>query len=132
MKRLRIIFCAGLTGLLTGIACSAATAAETEQPATPGVPEIKMACSACHGSHNTNVPEPLLVKPLSALCLGCHQDRTAPNEHVVDVVPKTKVQGLPLKDGKMTCVTCHDPHKNVNGKMLRLPQKDLCLRCHPY
>jgi predicted CXXCH cytochrome family protein len=132
MKRPRILYRLGLMLLLTIIACSVVTAGEAEQAATPGVPEIKMTCATCHGSHNTNVPEPLLVKPLSALCLDCHQDRKAPNEHVVDVVPKTKVQGLPLKDGKMTCVTCHDPHKNVHGKMLRLPRKDLCLRCHPY
>lgn len=132
MKRLLTVLCPGLMGLLAIVACSAVTASGTEKAADRAVPEIKMTCATCHGSHDTTVRAPLLVKPLSTLCLDCHQDRTAPNEHVVDVAPKAKVQGLPLKDGKMTCVTCHDPHKNEHGKMLRLPARDLCLRCHPY
>ena len=113
------------------IVVSAAGAADAKKPGGE-IPEIKKNCATCHGSHDTTALEPLLVKPLSTLCLDCHPDRKAPKEHVVDVTPKTKVQGLPLKDGKMTCVTCHDPHKNDYGKMLRIKQKDLCLRCHPY
>jgi hypothetical protein len=31
-----------------------------------------------------------------------HQDRTAPAEHTIDIVPKMDVRGLPLFDGKIT------------------------------
>jgi predicted CXXCH cytochrome family protein len=54
----------------------------------------------------------------------------APNEHTVDVIPSMDVGGLPLKEGKVTCVTCHDPHKNPYSMLLRVPAKDLCLVCH--
>jgi predicted CXXCH cytochrome family protein len=48
----------------------------------------------------------------------------------VDIVPKSEVKGLPLFDGKIACPTCHDPHANANGKMLRVPAKGLCFICH--
>jgi predicted CXXCH cytochrome family protein len=74
----------------------------------------------------------LLNKPLSELCLDCHAARKAPAEHRVDVVPAMAVQKLPLSNGKMTCITCHDPHANKYGKMLRVRAKDLCFVCHKY
>jgi predicted CXXCH cytochrome family protein len=55
-----------------------------------------------------------------------------PAEHKVNVVPSMRVKGLPLSDGKITCVTCHDPHKNRYGKLLRVKAKELCLTCHKY
>jgi len=31
----------------------------------------------------------------------------------------------------ITCLTCHDPHKNPYGNLLRMKETDLCLLCHP-
>jgi predicted CXXCH cytochrome family protein len=94
------------------------------------LPEIKKDCTICHLPAGTHKPEEL-KKQLSQLCLDCHRDRKAPAEHKVDMVPAMPVKGLPLTNGKMTCVTCHDPHANVNGNMLRMGTKALCLVCHP-
>lgn len=30
----------------------------------------------------------------------------------------------------ITCVACHDPHKNVNRFQLRMPVEELCVSCH--
>jgi predicted CXXCH cytochrome family protein len=93
------------------------------------LPEAKKDCAACHKdiAHG-----PALHKPLSRLCLDCHPDRKAPAEHAVDIVPSMPVRQLPLSSGKITCLTCHDPHSNSNGKLLRVPARDLCTHCHSY
>ena len=101
-----------------------------EVPESSPVPEIKKDCTTCHlDAAPQKAGE--LKKGLSALCLDCHPDRRAPAEHKVDMVPPMKVKGLPLTDGKMTCATCHDPHRNLHGKLLRMNPRDLCIVCHP-
>jgi predicted CXXCH cytochrome family protein len=91
----------------------------------------KHECSYCHVVSG-KTPGAALKAPLSGLCFGCHPDRKNANEHKVDMVPSMKVEGLPLaEDGRMTCVTCHDPHeKSGHPKLLRLKQSELCLKCH--
>jgi len=91
----------------------------------------KHKCDYCHISHGT-AGGLLLKAPLSDLCFECHPDRKTPNEHRVDIVPSMQVGGLPLsKDGKMTCITCHDPHgQNSQSKFLRMNPSELCLKCH--
>jgi predicted CXXCH cytochrome family protein len=105
-------------------------AQQKERPESYPMPEIKKDCTTCHLDA---VPQTggELKKGLSALCLDCHPDRKAPAEHKVDMVPPMKVKGLPLTDGKMTCATCHDPHRNLHGKLLRMNPRDLCIVCHP-
>lgn len=96
------------------------------------IPEIKKDCSLCHPSSGTGEPRPELLKKLSDLCLDCHPDRKSPAEHRFDIVPSMPVRDLPLSDGRITCVTCHDPHADPYRKMLRVQPKDLCLQCHRY
>ncbi len=114
---------------------ASACAETTRQP--PGrppsgypLPEVKKECDTCHLPAGTRkVGE--LKKNLSGLCLDCHRNREAPAEHKVDIVPKMEVKDLPLFNGKITCVTCHDPHRNTHGTLLRMNPRDLCLVCHP-
>ena len=103
----------------------AAPLARAEEP-----PPIKKDCKTCHVSHYMESGE-LLRAPLSALCIECHPER-ARAEHVVDVVPTMKVIGLPLDaEGRMTCVTCHDPHGSTGiVKMLREWPSKICGKCH--
>ena len=87
-------------------------------------------CADCHTStaHNTDD----LKKPLSALCVDCHAARITAGEHKVDIavniLGKTPGITLPLQGNKLTCITCHDPHKASLG--LRLPTNELCGQCH--
>jgi predicted CXXCH cytochrome family protein len=55
-------------------------------------------------------------------CLRCHQEQrgqmSLPYHH-------------PLREGKMTCVDCHDPHGGAGGNNLRVANvNQLCLGCH--
>jgi predicted CXXCH cytochrome family protein len=117
-----------LMALLFVMAACLTSVASRQAIAAP-MPEIKKDCSLCHLDIGKG---PALRKPVSALCLECHEDRQAPNEHPVDIVPSMKVPKiLPLNKGKITCITCHDPHSNAYGKLLRVPQRQLCTQCHP-
>jgi len=72
-------------------------------------------------SPETNV----ILRPPSATndaCLKCHQTEGAqlsmPYHH-------------PLREGKMSCMDCHDPHGGPAGNNLRTANvNDLCLSCH--
>jgi len=110
---------------------NAGPSAAQQRPAGK-LPEIKKNCGMCHGSHVVKKGALLLKKPIAELCIECHRERIAPNEHKVGMVPSLNPQNLPLHDGKITCVTCHDPHQNTYGSLLRLPERELCSSCHPY
>jgi predicted CXXCH cytochrome family protein len=95
------------------------------------VPPIKKDCRTCHISHDMGAGV-LLKMPLSDLCIDCHSDRLPPYDHMVDIVPSMPVKNLPLdREGRMTCITCHDPHgKSGLVRMLRAKPRDICKYCH--
>ena len=103
-----------------------------DTPAIGGdMPGIKKDCTTCHVSHGSGSML-VLKKPVALLCIECHPDRKGAAEHKIDVVPSVQVPGLPLTEGRMTCITCHDPHSNRNGMMLRIGPEEICLACHKY
>lgn len=100
-----------------------------QAPSPVNLPPVKADCTLCHTS--ADGARGALQKPVSELCQGCHPARMT-SGHKIDVVPSVVVPQLPLKDGKMTCITCHDPHSNAYPRMLRVQGKELCLLCHKY
>jgi predicted CXXCH cytochrome family protein len=86
------------------------------------------------------------VKAFSAKrCLTCHESAKAPDvcmlgDHKADVVylesanptlrGKTE-QGIFITDGKVTCLSCHNPYSTRNAKLTQSNRESrLCLRCH--
>jgi predicted CXXCH cytochrome family protein len=94
------------------------------------IPELKKNCFLCHMLNKKGTKIRLTV-PINELCLDCHPDRKKPAEHEVDIRPSMRVRHLPLYNGKITCVTCHEPH-GMTGlvKMLRAMPSELCSYCH--
>jgi len=87
-----------------------------------GLPEWKASthamedvqCFECHSIHGKD-------KPLKA-CKECHADSVA----AFQLPPH-----LPVREGKMRCVICHDTHAATEGQLrtaMRL--NDLCYTCH--
>ncbi|MBI4690975.1 MAG: hypothetical protein HY754_12050 [Nitrospirae bacterium] len=105
------------------------------------VPEIKPPevtaheaknCSMCHLSHKGE-EKPLLGKPAADICVSCHQERIGKGEHAVGIKVSVTVEGFPLDpDGRITCITCHDPHGTKGYEMLlRFPNNSaFCIKCH--
>lgn len=71
-------------------------------------------CATCHTVHKAS-------SPLDG-CTKCHAEQRAqfelPSHH-------------PLREGKMSCVSCHNPHAATEAKLKsRQRLNDLCTECH--
>ncbi|MDA8077782.1 MAG: cytochrome c3 family protein [Nitrospiraceae bacterium] len=88
---------------------------------------VEKNCEFCHEEHRGGYV--LLNKNITALCSGCHNERLQTGEHKVGMSPPMVVRELPLQAGKMTCITCHDPHSKA-AAMLRMASPELCGSCH--
>ncbi len=88
----------------------------------------KHECGYCHLTSDKT----RLRASLAELCIVCHSDAKDQKQHRVGMVPSMKVDELPLSsDGKMTCITCHDPHgKSGYVNLLRTSPEKLCSKCH--
>ena len=82
----------------------------------------EVTCANCHPIHGSS---DLIVDPraVQKLCLDCHVDIrvqfSLPYHH-------------PVKEEKIFCTDCHEPHGNSNYKILRgMTVKETCARCHP-
>jgi predicted CXXCH cytochrome family protein len=84
--------------------------------------------TSTHGAGNVKLVSPetnVMVQSRSAsneACLRCHRTEGAqlsmPYHH-------------PLREGKMSCADCHDPHGGTSGRNLRVANvNELCLGCH--
>ncbi len=121
-------------------------------------------CMGCHNMHYakgdyamgvapyTKVNNPARTKAgnpaesIDALCLGCHNENEGikpinfHTTHPTGITPtsNTKVPPKLLWDGKLTCVSCHNPHpSNVNYRYLVMQTNKgadmgvFCAKCHP-
>jgi predicted CXXCH cytochrome family protein len=83
-------------------------------------------CTYCHVDSATGV----LISPEPGLCLKCHPNRKGTSEHKIEIAVTTPpAEPLPLMDGLMTCITCHDVH-TTERPLLRVSGKKLCVACH--
>lgn len=84
-------------------------------------------CNACHSIHQESgpgVPHTALLKKGSATetCFQCHKDKEA---HV------KRASHMPIKEGGMSCNSCHNPHGSPYAKQLRAATtNELCYQCH--
>jgi|Deesub1362A_J573_1020465.scaffolds.fasta_scaffold00004_394 predicted CXXCH cytochrome family protein len=96
-------------------------------------------CRNCHLAPYKN-PK-WLIASVTRLCKKCHRKTIRASSHPVDVEPKLAriPADLPLKNGKITCNTCHNIHSEsrlvfgIKSYFLRRPTTDMkffCIACH--
>jgi predicted CXXCH cytochrome family protein len=99
------------------------------------MPEGMKECSLCHTLDDSGMVAEKgreLVDSTEEMCAACHEARIKEGEHPVGAVQKAKTE-LPLYEGKVECLTCHEPHgRGGNHAMLRLSPETLCSACHDY
>ena len=83
-----------------------------------------LTCVTCHSVHSPKSDKAQL-KTTSVIdtCATCHKTEVA----------KLQRSGhMPLREGKMTCVSCHNPHGATNVRMLRVGNwiNETCVSCH--
>lgn len=85
----------------------------------------QLSCLTCHSAHAPAAPAALLTTASeTTLCAQCHRDKVA----------KLDRSGhMPLREGKMECSSCHNPHGSAsNVRMLRAGNSisESCATCH--
>jgi len=87
-------------------------------------------CTVCHVNAAPDTQGTQLIRGLPDPCVECHAARIGAGEHIINVVPSMAMPvELPLVDGRLGCITCHDPHGTAPGQ-LRISAEQLCQACH--
>jgi DmsE family decaheme c-type cytochrome len=85
-----------------------------------------LSCTTCHGVHKPASFTHQLVKSTEAeLCVTCHRLQTVKTERAV--------AHMPVREGKLSCSTCHNPHGSIsNVKALKVGSSvtESCTSCH--
>ena len=82
-----------------------------------------VACTSCHTIMKAVSPKFALKTVYEVdTCFQCHKDRRA---------QMARSSHMPLREGKMTCSNCHQPHGTGNESLLREASvNDNCYKCH--
>ena len=82
-----------------------------------------VACVSCHTVMRKVTPtRQLKLATVMDTCFQCHKDRRAQT---------MRSSHMPMREGKITCVNCHNPHGSATEKMLKANSvNDTCYRCH--
>jgi DmsE family decaheme c-type cytochrome len=83
----------------------------------------QVACVDCHEAHpQGSVEKALLKQPEMKLCTSCHLQKKA---------QLLRPGHMPLREGKMECTTCHNPHGTPNERLLlQTSVNQNCYSCH--
>jgi len=82
-----------------------------------------VACTNCHKVMENHSPRAQLAKETEIeTCGTCHQQKRA---------AQMRSSHMPLREGKMTCTSCHNPHGTVTPALLKENSlNDTCYTCH--
>jgi DmsE family decaheme c-type cytochrome len=82
-----------------------------------------LACTDCHSVHNPKSEKAQLVKEkVTQLCFTCHKQKEA---------QFYRASHHPVREGKMECTNCHNPHGTQTEKMVKADStNELCYTCH--
>ena len=82
-----------------------------------------VACTGCHRVMEDHSPRGQLAKSTEIeTCGTCHQQKRA---------AQLRSSHMPLREGKMSCSSCHNPHGTVTPALLKENSpNDNCFRCH--
>jgi DmsE family decaheme c-type cytochrome len=83
-----------------------------------------VACVTCHSVHSPKSLKAQLKAPDQLkLCVNCHRDKVAKLD---------KSGHMPVREGKMECSSCHNPHGSTNVRLLKTGNSinELCASCH--
>jgi len=82
-----------------------------------------VACTSCHGIHEyASAKAQLKTKMDSDTCFTCHKSERAKS---------MRTSHHPVREGKMSCSSCHNPHDGASPKLLKADSiNELCYKCH--
>jgi DmsE family decaheme c-type cytochrome len=92
---------------------------------------VNIPCAGCHKVHA--IQDPVLIKNIdpmvfnrtgqASVCFQCHQEKRAQVQN--------RVSAHPLREGKILCSDCHNPHGSMGPRNLAKPTlNETCYQCH--
>jgi DmsE family decaheme c-type cytochrome len=80
-----------------------------------------VACASCHTAHASK--DPVLVRTSQPeVCFSCHKEQRA---------QERRISHHPIKEGKVICSDCHNPHGSTGPKLLTKDSvNETCYLCH--
>jgi DmsE family decaheme c-type cytochrome len=85
-----------------------------------------LSCTSCHSVHSFRSTEHQLLKTTETqVCASCHRLQVTKTERAV--------AHMPVREGKMSCSSCHNPHGSLNNvKALKVGSSvsESCMSCH--
>jgi DmsE family decaheme c-type cytochrome len=83
-----------------------------------------VACTSCHTVMEDHSPRSQLAKATEIeTCQTCHLQQARARQW--------RSSHMPLREGKMSCTSCHNPHGTVHQALLRETSlNETCYRCH--
>jgi DmsE family decaheme c-type cytochrome len=80
-------------------------------------------CTTCHSIHSPQSEKAQLKTRTDAeTCFTCHQTERAKSR---------RNSHHPVREGKMACSSCHNPHDGIRPKMMKADSvNELCYTCH--
>ncbi len=80
-----------------------------------------LSCVSCHTMHTTT--DPMLTKEKQPeVCFNCHAEQRADS---------FQFSHHPIREGKVVCSDCHNPHGSPGPKLLKeVRVTDVCYNCH--
>jgi len=83
-----------------------------------------LSCTTCHSVHSPK-SEKSQLKAVGVIetCQPCH---------TMEVAKQERVGHMPVRDGKMLCTSCHNPHGTTSVRLLRTGNwiNEACTGCH--
>ena len=83
-----------------------------------------LTCTTCHSAHSWNsLEKQLKASSVIQTCGTCHRDKVARLD---------RSSHMPVREGKLECSTCHNPHGSQNVRLLRVGNtvNEACTNCH--
>jgi len=84
-----------------------------------------LTCTSCHAVHTgpgIAAPSQLTRMTVEDTCATCHKEQ---------VRAEMKFSHHPLREAKMNCASCHNPHGTTSDHLIKgLTNKELCFNCH--
>jgi DmsE family decaheme c-type cytochrome len=84
----------------------------------------RLACVSCHSVHDPKTPvAQLKLTSQIETCGTCHK---------AQVLKMNRLSHMPVREGKMECSSCHNPHGSTNVRLLRVGNwiNETCVSCH--
>jgi DmsE family decaheme c-type cytochrome len=83
-----------------------------------------LSCTTCHSVHSPKSDHAQLkTKSVIETCASCHKQ---------EATKLLKSGHMPVREGKMDCTSCHNPHGSTNVRMLKTGNwiTEACTSCH--